>query len=142
MGFGKAASLRPSSILLYCSFVCFAMVQGILFCAWIRNPGRPGEGVYLPILLKKSSGKLPLLVKASLIQKISDDTARKPHRRQQLSDLRRRAAAFTRNQPVRYDDLCCQKIWVFNVVDGLVGGFHAELVGIYIHGGQLRAGNA
>ena len=94
------------------------------------------------IALKKGSGKLPLLVKAPLIQKISNDTARKPHRRQQLSDLRRRAAAFTRDQPVRYDDLCCQKIWVFNVVDGLVGGFHAELVGVYIHGGQLRAGNA
>ena len=30
---------------------------------------------------------------------------------------------------MRHDDLCCQKVRVLNVVDGLAGGFHAQLVG-------------
>ena len=28
------------------------------------------------------------------------------------------------------------------MVDGLAGGFHAQLVGVHVHGGQLRAGDA
>ena len=43
---------------------------------------------------------------------------------------------------MRHDDLCCQKVRVLNVVDGLAGGLHAQLVGVYVHGGQLRAGDA
>ena len=58
------------------------------------------------------------------------------------SDLRRRAAAFPWDEPVRHDDLGCQKIRVLDVVDGLAGRFHAQLVGVHVHGGQLRAGDA
>ena len=43
---------------------------------------------------------------------------------------------------MRHDDLCCQKVRVLDVVDGLAGGFHAQLVGVHVHGGQLRAGDA
>ena len=43
---------------------------------------------------------------------------------------------------MRHDDLGCQKIRVLDVVDGLAGGFHAQLVGVDVHGGQLRAGDA
>ena len=43
---------------------------------------------------------------------------------------------------MRHDDLCCQKVRVLNVVDGLAGGLHAQLVGVDVYGGQLRAGNA
>ena len=43
---------------------------------------------------------------------------------------------------MRHDDLCCQKVRVLNVVDGLAGGLHAQLVGVHVHGGQLRAGDA
>ena len=43
---------------------------------------------------------------------------------------------------MRHDDLCGQKVRVLNVVDGLAGGFHAQLVGVDVHGGQLRAGDA
>lgn len=28
------------------------------------------------------------------------------------------------------------------MVDGLAGRFHAQLVGVHVHGGQLRAGDA
>ncbi len=43
---------------------------------------------------------------------------------------------------MRHDDLCGQKVRVLNVVDGLAGGLHAQLVGVHVHGGQLRAGDA
>ena len=43
---------------------------------------------------------------------------------------------------MRHDDLGCQKIRVFDMVDGLAGRFHAQLVGVHVHGGQLRAGDA
>ena len=43
---------------------------------------------------------------------------------------------------MRHDDLGCQKIRVFDMVDGLAGGFHAQLVGVHVYGGQLRAGDA
>ena len=43
---------------------------------------------------------------------------------------------------MRHDDLDCQKIRVFDMVDGLAGRFHAQLVGVHVHGGQLRAGDA
>jgi len=43
---------------------------------------------------------------------------------------------------MRHDDLCGQKVRVLNVVDGLAGGLHAQLVGVDVHGGQLGAGNA
>ena len=43
---------------------------------------------------------------------------------------------------MRHDDLGCQKVRVLDVVDGLAGGFHAQLVGVDVHGGQLRAGDA
>ena len=43
---------------------------------------------------------------------------------------------------MRHDDLCGQKVRVLNVVDGLAGGLHAQLVGVDVHGGQLRAGDA
>ena len=43
---------------------------------------------------------------------------------------------------MRHDDLGCQKIRVLDVVDGLAGRFHAQLVGVDVHGGQLRAGDA
>ena len=43
---------------------------------------------------------------------------------------------------MRHDDLCCQKVRVLNVVDGLAGGLHAQLVGVDVHGGQLGAGDA
>ena len=43
---------------------------------------------------------------------------------------------------MRHDDLGCQKIRVLDVVDGLAGRFHAQLVGVHVHGGQLRAGDA
>ena len=31
-----------------------------------------------------------------------------------------------------HNDFCCQKIRVFDMVNGLAGGFHAKLVGIDI----------
>ena len=40
---------------------------------------------------------------------------------------------------MRHDDLGCQKIRVLDVVDGLAGGFHAQLVGVHVYGGQLWA---
>lgn len=40
---------------------------------------------------------------------------------------------------MRHDDLCGQKVRVLDVVDGLAGGFHAQLVGVDVHGGQLWA---
>ena len=43
---------------------------------------------------------------------------------------------------MRHDDLCCQKVRVLDVVDGLAGGLHAQLVGVDVHGGQLGAGDA
>ena len=43
---------------------------------------------------------------------------------------------------MRHDDLGCQKIRVFDMVDGLAGRFHAQLVGVHVHGGQLGAGDA
>ena len=43
---------------------------------------------------------------------------------------------------MRHDDLCGQKVRVLNVVDGLAGGLHAQLVGVHVHGGQLGAGDA
>ncbi len=43
---------------------------------------------------------------------------------------------------MRHDDLGCQKIRVLDVVDGLAGRFHAQLIGVHVHGGQLRAGDA
>ena len=43
---------------------------------------------------------------------------------------------------MRHNDLGCQKIRVFDMVDGLAGRFHAQLVGVHVHGGQLRAGDA
>ena len=43
---------------------------------------------------------------------------------------------------MRHDDLCGQKVRVLDVVDGLAGGLHAQLVGVDVHGGQLGAGNA
>ena len=43
---------------------------------------------------------------------------------------------------MRHDDLCGQKVRVLDVVDGLAGGLHAQLVGVDVHGGQLRAGDA
>ena len=43
---------------------------------------------------------------------------------------------------MRHDDLGCQKIRVLDMVDGLAGRFHAQLVGVHVHGGQLRAGDA
>ena len=43
---------------------------------------------------------------------------------------------------MRHDDLCGQKVRVLNVVDGLAGGLHAQLVGVDVHGGQLRTGDA
>ena len=43
---------------------------------------------------------------------------------------------------MRHDDLGCQKVRVLDMVDGLAGGLHAKLVGVDVHGGQLRAGDA
>ena len=43
---------------------------------------------------------------------------------------------------MRHKDLCCQQIRVLDVVDGLAGGLHAQLIGVHIHGGQLGAGDA
>ncbi len=43
---------------------------------------------------------------------------------------------------MRHDDLGCQKIRVLDVVDGLAGRFHAQLVGVHVHGGQLWTGDA
>ena len=43
---------------------------------------------------------------------------------------------------MRHDDLCGQKVRVLDVVDGLAGGLHAQLVGVHVHGGQLGAGDA
>ena len=40
---------------------------------------------------------------------------------------------------MRHDDLCCQKVRVLDVVDGLAGSLHAQLVGVHVHGGQLWA---
>ena len=40
---------------------------------------------------------------------------------------------------MRHDDLCCQKVRVLDVVDGLAGSLHAQLVGVDVHGGQLWA---
>lgn len=39
---------------------------------------------------------------------------------------------------MRHDDLGCQKVRVLDMVDGLAGRFHAQLVGVHVHGGQLR----
>ena len=38
---------------------------------------------------------------------------------------------------MRHDDLCGQKVRVLDVVDGLAGSLHAQLVGVHVHGGQL-----
>ncbi len=43
---------------------------------------------------------------------------------------------------MRHDDLGCQKVRVLDVVDCLPGGCPAQLVGVDVHGGQLRAGDA
>lgn len=43
---------------------------------------------------------------------------------------------------MRHDDLGCQKIRVLDMVDGLAGRFHAQLVGVHVHGGQLWTGDA
>ena len=59
-----------------------------------------------------------------------------------LELLLRRAAALPGDELMRHDDLCGQKVRVLNVVDGLAGGLHARLVGVDVHGGQLRAGDA
>ena len=59
-----------------------------------------------------------------------------------LVPLLRRAAALPGDELMRHDDLCGQKVRVLNVVDGLAGGLHAQLVGVHVHGGQLRAGDA
>lgn len=40
---------------------------------------------------------------------------------------------------MRHDDLCGQKVRVLDVVDGLAGSLHAQLVGVDVHGGQLWA---
>ena len=56
-----------------------------------------------------------------------------------LALLLRRAAALPGDELVRYDDLCGQKVRVFDVVDGLAGSLHAQLVGVDVHGGQLWA---
>lgn len=56
-----------------------------------------------------------------------------------LELLLRRAAALPGDEFMRHDDLCGQKVRVLNVVDGLAGGFHAQLVGVDVHGGQLWA---
>ena len=56
-----------------------------------------------------------------------------------LALLLRRAAALPGDELVRHDDLCGQKVRVLDVVDGLAGGFHAQLVGVDVHGGQLWA---
>lgn len=40
---------------------------------------------------------------------------------------------------MRHDDLCGQKVRVLDVVDGLAGSLHAQLVGVDVHGGQLGA---
>lgn len=56
-----------------------------------------------------------------------------------LALLLRRAAALPGDELVRHDDLCGQKVRVLDVVDGLAGGFHAQLVGVHVHGGQLWA---
>ena len=56
-----------------------------------------------------------------------------------LALLLRRAAALPGDELVRHDDLCGQKVRVLDVVDGLAGSFHAQLVGVDVHGGQLWA---
>lgn len=56
-----------------------------------------------------------------------------------LALLLRRAAALPGDELVRHDDFCCQKVRVPDVVDGLAGGLHAQLVGVDVHGGQLWA---
>lgn len=56
-----------------------------------------------------------------------------------LALLLRRAAALPGDELVRHDDLCCQKVRVLDVVDGLAGSLHAQLVGVDVHGGQLWA---
>ena len=56
-----------------------------------------------------------------------------------LALLLRRAAALPGDELVRHDDLCGQKVRVLDVVDGLAGGLHAQLVGVDVHGGQLWA---
>ena len=56
-----------------------------------------------------------------------------------LALLLRRAAALPGDELVRHDDLCGQKVRVLDVVDGLAGSLHAQLVGVDVHGGQLGA---
>lgn len=56
-----------------------------------------------------------------------------------LALLLRRAAALPGDELVRHDDLCGQKVRVLDVVDGLAGSLHAQLVGVHVHGGQLGA---
>lgn len=56
-----------------------------------------------------------------------------------LALLLRRAAALPGDELVRHDDLCGQKVRVLDVVDGLAGSLHAQLVGVHVHGGQLWA---
>ena len=56
-----------------------------------------------------------------------------------LALLLRRAAALPGDELMRHDDLCGQKVRVLNVVDGLAGSLHAQLVGVDVHGGQLWA---
>ena len=53
--------------------------------------------------------------------------------------FRRWAAAFPYDELMRHDDLGGQQVGVLDVVDGLAGGFHAQLVGVEVHGGQLGA---
>ena len=53
--------------------------------------------------------------------------------------LLRRAAALPGDELMRHDDLCGQKVRVLDVVDGLAGSLHAQLVGVEVHGGQLWA---
>lgn len=56
-----------------------------------------------------------------------------------LALLLRRAAALPGDELVRHDDPCGQKVRVLDVVDGLAGSLHAQLVGVDVHGGQLWA---
>ena len=56
-----------------------------------------------------------------------------------LALLLRRAAALPGDELMRHDDLCGQKVRVLDVVDGLAGSLHAQLVGVDVHGGQLWA---
>ena len=110
--------------------VVFHRWAGILLCLFGHKNTPGGCSVFYAVY---SGGRI-----ASAARQLpeADTVLLKKHF---LALLLRRAAALPGDELVRHDDLCGQKVRVLDVVDGLAGSLHAQLVGVDVHGGQLWA---